>query len=374
MKTTKHLRTLAAGLVLVITLTACDGDTTSGSTALPADTSAPSPASSQSQSAASLPQTAQSPVYLYGERHAQDNCLEAELSLWVDFYQNQGLRHLFVELPYYTAELLNQWMAAEDDTMLDAIYDEWVGTASHSPNIKVFYQSIKRQCPQTVFHGTDVGHQYNSTGPRYLAMLEAQGQKDSPQYQRAEEVIQQGLHYYGQGGDLFRENQMVENFLWALESVGDQPVMGIYGAAHTGLDALDFTGTIPCMAAQLYEKYGDRIHSEDLSWAEQRVDTLTVGGKDYAAPYFGRQDLTGFKDYLYRDFWRLEEAYDDFADAPKTGDILPYGEYPMSIEIGQVFVTDYTHTDGSITRLYHRADGNDWEGMPITEGFTPPDA
>jgi hypothetical protein len=60
--------------------------------------------------------------------------------------------------------------------------------------------------------------------------------------------------------------------------------MGIYGSAHTGLDEMDYsTQTIPCMANQLKEHYGDNIYSENLSWIAKdiepsRVDYITLQG------------------------------------------------------------------------------------------------
>jgi len=87
------------------------------------------------------------------------------------------------------------------------------------------------------------------------------------------------------------------------------------------------------MANQLKDKYGNAVHSEDLSSIQddtpERIDTITLNGKEYKASYFGKQVLTGFKDYSFREFWRLENAYDDLKDSPKTGDILPYNNYPI---------------------------------------------
>lgn len=93
--------------------------------------------------------------------------------------------------------------------------------------------------------------------------------------------------------------------------------MGIYGASHTGLDTMDFdTQSVPGIAKQLKKRYGDAVHSEHISWIASdaepiRVDIITVNGKDYKATYFGEEDLKGFKDYDCREFWRLENAYDD---------------------------------------------------------------
>lgn len=116
-------------------------------------------------------------IYLYGEQHGEKKILDYEIELWNQYYKDEGMRHLFIEYPYYTAELLNQWMQEGDDTILDAIYNDWEGSAAHNPDVKAFYRQIKIQCPDTIFHGTDVGHQYNSTGERYLEYLKANGQR-----------------------------------------------------------------------------------------------------------------------------------------------------------------------------------------------------
>jgi len=101
-----------------------------------------------------------------------------------------------------------------------------------------------------------------------------------------------------------------------------------------------------------------------------RVETLAVGGKDYKALYFGEQNMKGFKDLERRQYWRLENAYEDFKDNPKTGDVLPYNNYVMDIKPGQVFVIDYTKNDGTVRRRYYRSDGGTWQDMPTTEEFT----
>ncbi len=166
---------------------------------------------------------------------------------------------------------------------------------------------------------------------------------------------------------------MVENFIREYDKLSGESIMGIYGASHTDPEGLNYTRTVKSMAYQLKEHYGDIIHSEDLSGIAKdiepyRVDTIQFNGKDYEASYFGKQDLS-HRDYSYREFWRLENAYDDFADNPKTRDVLPYNNYPMLIEKGQVFVIDYTKKDGSVERKYYRADGNEWKGLQTTEEF-----
>ena len=124
-----------------------------------------------------------------------------------------------------------------------------------------------------------------------------------------------------------------------------------------------------CMSFTILAACSDNeaVNPEERS---ELPDIIALGGKEYDATYFGEQDLTGFEDFKSRKFWRLENAYDDFKDNVKPGDKLPYGNYPMEIEIGQVFVIDVTKTDGSVVRMYYRSDGLIWhDGNPVTEEF-----
>lgn len=315
-------------------------------------------------------------IYLYGEIHAKEKIMEKEAELWYEHYHNEGLRHLFIEAPYYTAEFLNLWLKSDDDKILDAVYNDWKGSASYNPYIKEFYKKIKRECPETIFHGTDIGHQYSTTGERFLNYLKENNLENSNQYQITQNVIEQGKYYYENSDDAYRENKMVENFVREFEALDGESIMGIYGAAHIGIESMEYnTKLVPSMANQLYKSYGDSLHSEDLTWIKEaikpeRVDSITIAGKEYQAAYFGKEDITGLNNFASREFWRLENAYDDFKNCPKTGDMLPYNNYPMLIETEQVFVVDYTKIDGSVLRMYYRSDGNNWEGMLCTEEFT----
>lgn len=199
--------------------------------------------------------------------------------------------------------------------------------------------------------------------------------ESTEKYLLVEEAIEQGKYYYEDYDDVYRENKMVENFIREFDKLKDENIMGIYGGAHTNFEAMDYmTNSVPCMANQLKEPYDGAIYSEDLSWLMKemeplRIDIVTVKGKDYKASYFGKQDLTGFKDYAYREFWRLEDAYEYLKDKKKTGNVLPYDNYPMLIETEQVFVIDHTKIDGSLERGYYRSDGYIWNGMASTEEF-----
>lgn len=314
-------------------------------------------------------------IYLYGEAHGNDKIMDKEYELWSEHYHNEGMRHLFVELSYFTAEYLNLWMHSDNDELLEQIYEDWEGTAVHSPYTKAFYQKIKSECPETVFHGTDIGHQYDSTGTRFLSYLEANDLIGSEKYILTKAAIQQGRLFYSKDDGVYRENMMTANFIREFEKLGSESVMGIYGSAHTELDGMDYsTQSIPCMANQLQKHYGGNLHSEDLGWIAKdieptRVDSITLQGKKYAASYFGKQDMSGFQDYAYREFWRLEDAYEDVKDLPQVGSILTYEQYPMLIETGQVFAISFTKTDGSVEREYHLSNGKVEEGVYSTQQF-----
>lgn len=362
---------LVISVIMLLGMTACSNSP--APTSAYGDASNPLPVSSSQETVSATGQ-----IYLYGEQHAVDKILDKEFALWSAYYENEHMRHLFIEVPYYAAEFLNLWMQSDHDEILDALYEDWTGSAMHAPVVKEFYQKIKHACPETVFHGTDVGHQYSSTGERFLAYLEINAMKGSDSYLRTQEAIDQGKYFYEHSDDVYRENKMAENFIREFDAIYPENVMGIYGTAHTGLEATVMetrSGSVPCMANQLQACYGDAVNSEDLTWmikdiAPIRTDKMTINGTVYTASYFGKEDMTGFKDFAYREFWRLENAYDDFKDQRKTGNVLPYDNYLMLIETGQVFVLDFGMTDGSVVRQYYRSDGNTWEGRMTTEEFT----
>ena len=315
-------------------------------------------------------------IVLYGEIHADKNILSKELELWKDCY-DRGMRHLFIEMPYYTGQLLNEWMQSEEDDIFRKLYDELEGTLSHNQLVWDFYHEIKKACPETMFHGTDVGHQYGTTGADFLAMLEKRGLKDSDVYRIAEENIEQGKEFYARDDMKYRENKMAENFRREYEALRGEDIMGIYGGAHTSMEGMDTTGTVFCMGAQLKRLYGEKIRSEDLTDLAShllkkplRTSKKKMGTKTYQASYFGEEDLSSLGNGMRsRKFWRPENAYKDAKGKKLTGEVLTYNNYPMSIEKGQVFLIVYQMEDGSREKVYYRSDGTRWQGMKTTVAF-----
>lgn len=211
-------------------------------------------------------------IRLYGEAHGSELYYGIEFHQWQAYY-DQGYRNLFLEIPYYSAAFLNLWMQADQDEILNQLYAELRGTQSGVQPYYAFLKKIKANCPETVFYGTDVGHQNQTTGARYLAYLEASGQRLSVAYQKTLACIRQGEEYRADdagntGLSAVREGYLVKNFIECYDEVGGN-VMGIYGSYHTELQNPER------MAGQLRAYYGDIISS-------LRISTIAFGRR---SPY-----------------------------------------------------------------------------------------
>lgn len=210
-------------------------------------------------------------VFLYGESHSEYYSVEYELKEWKKYYSEQNMRHLFIENSYSATQLLNQWMHEEDDEILLQLYDDWDGTLAHSEIMLNFYREIKRTCPETVFHGTDIGHQYMTNGKRYLQQLEEEGLKDSEEYRITEEINRQAFEFYeemdyaSKEANTVREKYMVENFIRELDSLPpDTKIMGIYGSAHVCQDNC-WEGNGSSMIVLLKQHYGNIFVTQNIS-------------------------------------------------------------------------------------------------------------
>ena len=214
-------------------------------------------------------------IRLYGETHGQQDLLDRELELWQTHY-SEGERHLFIETAYYEAQLLNRWMAAEDDALLDHIFQALEGTAAGVPCVQEFYRQIKARCPETVFHGFDVGHQYETLGAEYQAALEAEGAQKSEDYRLTVQNIRQGKDYYAGRGDAYREERMYENFVRAFDALDGESVMAVCGTAHiAGGDTL---------TEKLRARYGGQGFAEKLTPPQRPPETGGVGGNGQTHP------------------------------------------------------------------------------------------
>ena len=315
-------------------------------------------------------------IFLCGEAHQSAVIKEHEYELWYDYYHTYGMRHLFVEYGYCTAELLNLWMQSDNDEIWDVVYENWRGTLAHESSHTDFYHKIKEQCPETIFHGTDIEHQFNSTGQYYLTYLENSGLTHTEQYELALESIEQGRYFYANGADFYyREETMAENLMREFDALDGECVMGIYGLLHTDPDG-EYPIYSDCMAKQLKVVYGDALHSLDLTYiledfAPLYTQALEIGGKEYEATFYGRVYMANKSETVDKlAIWRLENAWDDFKRKDVGEGKLDYDIFPMQLEENQVFVVDFENKDGTVERRYFRSDENCplWE-MPYVVEF-----
>jgi len=321
-------------------------------------------------------------IHLYGEMHGSVDHINEQYELWKFFYTEENYRHLFLEMPYFSAEFLNIWMREDNDYLLDSLFEEMNGTAICTPANIEFFRKIKMELPETVFHGTDIGHLYSSTGYRFLDYLSENGMRESEQYSLTLQAIEQGRRFYYEEdfNHRMRSELMVSNFIREFDSLNGQSIMSaFYGAAHVALGNYPLVlGGGPTMASQLARRYGDLVRITEL---RQRLRQnlsgtpaiYTIGDFEYRAIYYGEQDISAISDtYTKRELWRLVNAYDDFRHEAATGVLLPFTYFPMRVHMKEVYVIRYTHQNGSSITMYFRTSGNVLQNMDAAEEFIIP--
>lgn len=314
-------------------------------------------------------------IFLYGEIHGQERILEKEFDLWKQYYHEDNMRHLFIESPYSKAQLLNLWM--QDDH--DGILIDVMGSNGDLEAVLNFYRNIKSECPETIFHGTDVnGYKSTYPGIEYRKYLEENDLKDSPMYQLNEESIEQVKYYSQSGDDIYREAKLVENFIRELNSIGNHDIMGIYGAAHIAND--EFTkdsNTVTSMAYQLSLVYGDRLIRIDLTDELLKglldeplsIGEFELGGKLYTAEYYGINETTNSPLILSFEYWKLIDAYEDYKDAEQIGEFIPAYNYPMKLKENNIYVIEALLKDNTKMIYQTIVDGSLVDGILTSKQF-----
>ena len=328
-----------------------------------------------------VPTRAERQILLCGESHDEAQCKEQELALWRACYA-AGDRDLFLELGAATTELLNRWMRTGDESFWDLVYRNWEGTLSQTELTEDFYRQLRADCPETVFHGIDLEHQYRTTGRFCLALLEKEGRQGTDTYRKVLRSVEQGERFYqGWDGDLFsrdnayRENVLAENFRSEYEALGCRRVMGIFGAAHTDPYGMDYyTSSVPSMGRQLKNRYGGDVLCRDLRGDGLPEPTaLTIAGKEYAAIYYGGMDIPRHGIVRSGEFWRLRDAYGDLSQWERSGGALPGNEYPMSVTAGEAYAIHYACWDGTDFWWYGVCDGEWRDSVLNTAEVLPPE-
>lgn len=192
-----------------------------------------------------------SDITLVGEVHHIKGIQDKELELYRDFYEKGG-RHLFIERGYSMAAYMNMIMHQEASfkSMLE-----------DGPEADLdFYQAIKDNFPETIFHGIDA--ELSTIGEPWLKFLQENNFGTEKEYKTIIEVIEQGkkVHSLGYSKDVYREEYMTKNFIREYKKVKGQPIFGIFGNAHTSKTIMRRYG-LPTMGMNL-EKKG--IHYEEI--------------------------------------------------------------------------------------------------------------
>jgi len=315
-------------------------------------------------------------IHLFGERHGEIVHLNEQFEAWYYFYNYHNKRHLFLELPFFIAEFLNVWMNEDNDNILNRIFNDLSGTSIGTQANRDFFIKIKEQLPETIFHGTDVGHFFHTIGEQFLAYLRSIGLGGGEIYQLTLENIEQGRRYHNTGNPTLRSTLKAENFIRAFESLNGESIMGaLYGSFHVtpGYYSAQFGGGMT-LASRLIEIYGDNVHITNLRELFPipaiSYDIFIVEGMEFIAGFFGEYDISDFSEhFVSREFWRLEDAYEFFKNHPTTGNVLPFESFPMTVELGQVFVLRLFRADGSYEIRYYRSGGYVWNGRASTEEF-----
>lgn len=299
-------------------------------------------------------------IYLYGEIYGREVIKDKEIEVWKYFYHEKGMRHIFIEWPFFTAELLNIWMDGNNDIELNEIlftdYDIELEVA--------FFNEIKESCPDTIFHGTDVGHNYDSVGVKLRNYLKQNGLEESEIYELNEEAIEQGKHFHNTRDDGYREKKMIENFIREFDKLNGESIMGIYGTSHVKSDKSQVgIQEIDSMGYGLSSIYGEKLHRIDLSGEILKtlikepiaVGEMTVAEKVYEASYFGEMSSTSsLVDKI--EFWRLENAYEDLKESEQTGEVSFYYAFPMILSQNEIYVVKISLKDGSTKTSYFLTD------------------
>ena len=190
-------------------------------------------------------------ITLVGEAHHIKEIQDKELELYRDFYEKGG-RHLFIERGYSMASYMNFIMRQEEPfkSMLE-----------DGPEADLdFYQAIKDNFPETIFHGIDA--ELSTFGESWLQFLQKNNFGTEKEYKTIIEVIEQGkkFHSLGYSKDVYREECLTKNFFREYKKVKGQPIFGIFGSAHTSKTVMWIKGT-PTMGMNLEKK---RIHYEEI--------------------------------------------------------------------------------------------------------------
>ena len=264
-------------------------------------------------------------VVLMGESHGTQKTYVAEKALVEYLVREQGIRHLALEIGACDAQLVSRFLQTGDEEYIQMILEGLEGTAAYSKETYAFYQWLGElngtlaEGDGLAVYGMDVQHQM-FTGLAALSLLlpeeEAPGEikqvaevilrgrtfapmsgdtllesldanrdvyeaylgENFAAFVQGAESIRQGIQYYRDNDNVFREECMKENFAAALEANADVRWMGIFGQAHTALSSGD--ANVGGYLAHSYAATKGKVGSISFLYANS-----TAMNPDSAEPY-----------------------------------------------------------------------------------------
>lgn len=169
---------------------------------------------------------------------------------------------------------------------------------------------------------------------------------------------------------------MVENFIWSLNQLKHEDIMGIYGAEHITMNEEDDYSnliSVPNMATQLTDKFSRKIYTEDLSAKADtsnpwKTGALMINGKEYQAILWNEIWLNRKSNsYDSVEVWELKEGTEDFNNIPVGDRTIPDSSFlfPTEIKYGKIYVLDYYTDDEFKERQIFRSDNKSMDDGSI---------
>ena len=314
-------------------------------------------------------------LFLYGEVHGLDTHTNKLFYRWQYYYTFHGLRNLFLEAPVSYAGFLNIWMTESHDYTLEALFYDIRHTHGHTDAMKKFYQRIKHELPETIFHGIDIDVLYSTLGARFVEHLAFNGIIGTELNQSVLRNISQGRRFFSvyNLSHMARIRMMTENIVNALSELDGEGAMGILGVAHVAFDYYySVLGGGATIAHRIRSETRINVTSTDL---RQLIDgepaRISLAGTMYYASHHGKVLLvpTTAAPIVSFEYWRVYGAYEDLRGRPVTGHTWPVTPMPMLVDEGDIVVVLFTMTDGYEGMWYFRISGEREQGMEVATGF-----
>lgn len=335
-------------------------------------------------------------VFLFGEVHGDEGEYKEELRIWDYYYNEYGFRDLIVEYSYFFSEILNAYMRIPGDDILNSLF-LFLSERTSSIYTVPFYnyvKTLKEKYPETRFHGVNVNEGNKGNAEAFVQIWLQNGLTTEDAYEDFIINLNQNTYHSrlkGREKEAYREEMMAANILKEMSKIGNKSVVGFFGSVHCDIGGSDnIYSDIPNMATNLYKNIGNNLYSENIrrfangNTREPYKGEIPLPTFDYTSLFKGINDFNiiisrnynyiykgetkiSYKDYVVRKFYLVENAYNDLKYYAKTGEVLPYNNFPFEVELNQVYAVDFITKDNRIDRKYYRSDPNAYyDGRPTT--------